>query len=194
MITKKLWLILFLCIVLGMYILISSISKSQNVSVIPKTLLEQGVKDSFAISNYSNQIPKRGKTVDSLFYDVDGRLVCEARGDSGLLYWYPPVDALTPINVEFEGGNEACKSFLDSLYYTRWHELGEKEINSMAYYAILFDRELHIVSVHILISFCPECYDDCLKWMLRLTEGHWKKKNSHDPSKYYYAFGLYRFI
>ena len=105
-------------------------------------------------------------------------------------------------NIEFDGGEKAFNSFRDSVYHHYWiKEYRETEIHSSTRYVILFNSNMKIISVHILLDFYGrDDYDngklkfgDLLKKVMYATEGHWHKKDSSDKFEYYYKIGTFRF-
>ena len=143
------------------------------------------------------------KIVDGVIYDVDDRPLMKMLQKDGMkAYFPPPIDAFGSGNIEFDGGEKAFNSFRDSVYHHYWiKEYRETEINSSTKYVILFNSDMKIISVYILLDFYGrDDYDngklkfgDLLKKVMYATEGHWHKKDSSDKFEYYYKIGTFRF-
>ena len=147
---------------------------------------------------YGQAIPKM-KVQDGVFFDVDNRPLFKFLSDDWTLaYWYSPINNVASSNIEFENGEEALTNFVDSVYYYHWTtEYGEREINSWTRYVILFDSDLKIKSVYIVLSAYAKKewgFDELLRKMVYATEGRWRKKSPHERFKYYYWLGSFHFI
>lgn len=147
---------------------------------------------------FSQDLP-RMKVVDGVFYDVEDRpLIRFLTEDWKSAYIYPPIDAVASGNIEFEGGKKAFDNFVDSVYAYHWaRDYGLQEINSRTYYVILFDSELNILSIHIVLDAYARKewgFDKLLKTMIYATDGKWRKLRPKEQSKYYYWLGGFHFI
>lgn len=93
-------------------------------------------------------------------------------------------------DIKYKEGDSSLQLFCDSIYYNIYgNDL--PEINALAYYFILFDKNL-IKEVRIFkrLGFNSE-YDSLVKSLLFKTEGNWIEKNDQ-AKKWHVYFGRIR--
>lgn len=140
------------------------------------------------------------RTMDDIIYDVDNQPVYSMRYTEGKdRYCYLSINGFASYDIEFIGGGEKYKEVTDSLYNIHQGKLDIHIMNCRPAYFVLFDENLKILDVRILerrYSFPEEKrlrYDKLVKWIVRSTEGHWRKINPQRKCKYYFMIGRLHF-
>lgn len=121
--------------------------------------------------------------------DIQGYLVIE-KVDSANVY-YKKEDNTEIIahlgGIEFNGGKEALKAYIDSAYYNNPH-YNYNEFNILERFHILFAKDLSIEEVRILYreSDSKFYYESILIDALKNTTGRWHKTTKEDKEWYTY--------
>ncbi|WP_291528470.1 hypothetical protein [Bacteroides sp. UBA939] len=91
--------------------------------------------------------------------------------------------------IEFDGGREALKGYLDSVYYNNPNYHKYSEFNVLETFIILFDEYLNIKEVRIMHRYYADnerfYYDSLFVNALQNTNGKWYE-NIQNKKWYYY--------
>lgn len=136
-------------------------------------------------------------TFEEKYYDVDSLLVFRVDsidGDLSITYYRESVEEEASLHLQFKGGYESFLAYCDSSYYHR-ADYNYDELNALAMFSILFDKNLKIKDVRILkrIAYVnvKYNYDALVKRILLSTEGKWIKTGD-DDCEWYFCLGHFK--
>lgn len=159
------------------------ISKKQSFAVL---VISAFIGCSFAQSG------KPAASMDRTICDGLGRIITEQPDSAGTTYYYTltgdTIEVVDGPTVEFIGGKDSLRSYLDSHYYG-YVGSDSEELNLMAYFVVLLDADLNVMETRIMnrtnTAIKPPL-DSLFVGALNASSGHWQKVNPNDSLPRYH--------
>jgi hypothetical protein len=139
----------------------------------------------------------QNKIEKNIYYDVDNFPVLrfDSINNSLIVNYYIITKKKVSNNIQFIGGYDALSTFCDSLYYNR-EDYNYDELNALAMFTILLDKELKIKDIRIVKRIAYDNltydYDGLIKKILFSTDEKWIKKDNIDHSEWYFYLGYFK--
>lgn len=138
------------------------------------------------------QSGRHAVSTDRMMRDGLGRIITEQPDLTGTTYYYTLTgDTLEVGNrptVEFIGGKDSLRSYLDTHYYG-YVGSDSEELNLMAYFVVLLDADLNVMETRIMnranTAIQPPL-DSLFIGALNASSGHWRKVNPKDALPRYH--------
>lgn len=131
------------------------------------------------ISNCQSTIGQ--ETTSNHIKDINGCIIIE-KTDSSKVYYVREDGGKLITNLgglEFDGGKDSLKAYLDSIFYNNPDYHNHSEFNVLEFFFILFDENLNIVEVRIMHRNYAEnkrfYYDSIFVNALKNSKGRWNK-------------------
>lgn len=159
------------------------ISKKQSFAVL---VIAAFIGCSFA------QPGKPAASMDRTICDGFGRIITEKTDSAGTTYYYTLTGDTIEMGyrptVEFIGGKDSLRSYLDSHYYG-YVGSNSEELNLVAYFVVLLDADMNIMETRIMnrtnTALKPPL-DSLFVGALNASSGHWQKVNPNDSLPRYH--------
>lgn len=138
------------------------------------------------------QSGKPAALMDRTICDGLGRIITEQPDSAGTTYYYTLTGDTIEVGdrptVEFIGGKDSLRSYLDSHYYG-YVGSDSDELNLIAYFVVLLDADLNVMETRIMnrtnAAIKPPL-DSLFIGALNASSEHWQKVNPNDSLPRYH--------
>lgn len=135
---------------------------------------------------------KPAASADRTICDGRGRIIAEQPDSNGTTYYYTlsgdTIEVEDGPTVEFIGGKDSLRSYLDSHYYG-YVGSDSEELNLMVYFVVLLDGDLNVMETRLMnraeTAIKPPL-DSLFVGALNASSGHWQKVNPNDSLPRYH--------